>query len=209
MFDSVKKMLKACATPAEIREQIATLEKEQPAARRRLTDLHATRGRVLVEGTDRDLDSVEREIATASRDVERAEAAVGALRQKLEEAEQHEWLAAVNAKLDSAEERRSKMVERIRTEYAPAVDTIVSVLLEFEVAEQAIAQANEAARKAGVDRAIDSVARSFPSEAGFTRNPTRDVTLVSAEDFTRKIWPPDASSSARYGEVVERLRAAS
>lgn len=210
MLEKIVKFLKTESSPsAELRAAIEQLGTEQATAHERLEAARERRRATLLAGGDKDRTAVRSQVMAAEDELEALDVAHAALKKKLDETEEHEQLATVNAKLDRAEEQRSKMVERIRTEYAPAVDTIVSVLLELEVTEQTIAQANEVARQARVDRAIDSVVRSFPSEAGFTRNPARDVTLVSPEDFTRKIWPPDAESSAKYGEVVKRLRAAS
>lgn len=207
MFDALRKLLKApTATSAEIRSQIGDLEGELPQARDRLADLHETRGRVLLEGSDKELDALERELASASRDLDRMDAAASALRKRLNEAEAEEHRAESLARIEAARKASDRGVEALR-KYHELASEAAACLAEVQLCEQVVRESWPACLELGADKPRPPIVRVLETQAA--QMTFGLIMLPSADGSGRVLWPArDAQRRAEVAEFQQRLRAA-
>ncbi|TPJ34259.1 hypothetical protein [Mesorhizobium sp. B2-6-5] len=105
--------------------------------------LETERRRVLLDGSDKDLEAIEAKISSANRDIERAYAAQAELSKRLDdataaasEAELEERYRAAKAKADAATKLLSKTYPEIAKQYV----TLLKAVTEAEIA---VSKANE------------------------------------------------------------------
>jgi hypothetical protein len=91
------------ATSAELRTALGRLNIDE--ARQAVERLEATRQQLLIDGDDKQVDTVEKQLTTARRDVERSTVAIAELEQRLATAE------AAELALDFVECGRCKRLE--------------------------------------------------------------------------------------------------
>jgi hypothetical protein len=204
MFERLKNLLRADqrASAAALREEIGKLEAEAPASRARLEELRAKRPSVLVTGTEKERAGIRSAILAAEDEADAIDTAVAMLRTRLAEVERKERDAEINARLDRLAELRTKIVERFRTEYAPAVDRIIALCVDVRAFEESAAQLNAEARAAGIAREIESAFRAAVGPSQVARDFTREIVLVSASDSTSRVWPPNNPDSVAAVEAV-------
>lgn len=145
------------------------------------------RAKLLLDGSDRDVDAIEKQITEANREVERAHAMHRELGARIEQAEAAEDQAARQAKYEAAKAENRKAKSALR-EYVKAASNIRECLVTLARAQIAIAEAN-AYLPDGCEPII--------AEERMTRDPSlrdwrtpliQEVNLPSAKPHTPAFW---------------------
>lgn len=183
------------ATSAEIRTELASLEGELPGEREHLAQLNGKRERLLLEGSDKDLDALEREIAAASREAERTEVAVAALRNRLEESVTHERQAELRAEVDAARVAADAILEE-RVRAVEAARDVANFLVKLDVVDRRVRASHAASRELGIP---DVPAPAAAVHGNFVVN----AVIPKLDGSGRTLVPP---SDPERGAEVARLR---
>ena len=155
-LDFVRSLAKRGTPPTldDLRQALAEADAATAEARERCSRLASDRAAVLLDGSDAQLDRIERDLQLAQRDADRAEAAAAALRERIATAEAD----AERARLDELHERgiaaQQRVIALVRNDYTKAAQKLIGVLERLEAAEADWTTANDGLREAGDPRRI-------------------------------------------------------
>jgi hypothetical protein len=175
-------------------------ETELRAAEEQLHAMNTGSEEVLLFGTDAEKKAFRAQRRALEERIEELRFGISRFHAREIELSKEEAIEAANKDLDEASAFREEVVACFRGEYAPAVETIKSVLLKLWLCETRIKDANAADSRAGAQTRNRKPAPLIHSEAGYTRDPVRDVVLPLADDFSRRAWPPESD-----GPGIEQL----
>lgn len=162
----------------------------------RLEGLNRQRAEALIADDEKALDKIEREIALATRDLDRSKLALLELNRRLAVARQREHdarLDAIHAEGVKAQETAAKL---IATRYRKLAIETATLAAELQQLEATIADVNRRLEVEGDPRRVadpDSVARPQRGD-GLPLLPTsipNGLRLPHPEDGTAFLWPPD------------------
>jgi len=124
-----------------------------------LNALNASRRRLLLEGTDREVDKIEAEIATCSRECDRFDHAVAKLESEIAAADAKEARDALTAKRDQIEKRAQAFASKeLKLDYVRYANGLVDVLEGLTEIEAEVESINAELRAAGrVDETLQPV----------------------------------------------------
>lgn len=147
LMERLAKILKReQASAADLRSEIASIEAELPQARGRLAELKSKRERLLLDASDKELDTLEHEIASASRDLDRMDAAAAVLAKRLHETEQRERHDALRVEVEAVRSAAQEVLAD-QPRAIEAARFLADFLVRLEVVDRWIGATREAARE--------------------------------------------------------------
>lgn len=180
-------------TAETLRAALAEAEAAATAAEALAAEVAAERAGLLLGADDAQLDAIDRRLQLATREADRAQAAVEALRQKLAEAEERERQAGLDATYREGAEALAAGAALYRA-YGEAAAEVAELFRDLEQAQATIEKANRALRAAGDPRVVqdlDESARPERSAIPLGRTPLwRQARLPAADHAYSMIWPP-------------------
>jgi hypothetical protein len=147
---------KKSLTSEQLRAGIATAEAEAKLAGERAAELVQRRGALLLSADDAALDTVERQLQLATRESDRADAALSALRERLTETEAREKREALDRTYAAGEAALTEGLKLYRLYGNMAVE-LRGLLAQMAGAHDAIVTANYALRQAHDPRQISDI----------------------------------------------------
>jgi septation ring formation regulator EzrA len=135
------------STAAELRQKLARLRTSDPHAN--LNALNASRRRLLLEGSERELDAIDAEIAKCSRECDRFSHAVAKLDADIAEAEAKEAHDALTAGRDRVQVEAEACAKELKTQYPKLANSLVALLERLAAAEGTVVAVNEKLTTAG------------------------------------------------------------
>lgn len=161
--------------PAEVKSAIRETEEELEAARGRLSKLNEEHGRVLLHGSDEDVDEHEAAIQKAEREVTRLEVAIPRLEDELEKAEEAAAEREKERKLARGVELSEEFGD-LNDRYRELVAQIVPVVERMEEIEREVERLQDGVGT-GPNRELVP-----PGREAYHRNqrPWRDNVIVPA-----------------------------
>lgn len=193
-------------TAVAARAAIADAEKASQAAAARYGELAEQRADALLVADDEALDRIDQQLGRASRDVDRADAALMALRRQLAEIEAKDQVAHFNEVYSAGLEAQRQALALIGR-YGDLAEKIADILDELDEHDQAIKQANAELLAAGDPRQIvdpDALARPQGEVQTLRIRLSEEVRLPSATGLIQKIYP----RLDCWGGPIKRARAA-
>lgn len=157
MLNLMKKLRAGPETSAAIREALAEVEAATPGAADALAQAEATRGRLLLMGSDAEVERIEASASRARISLDRLYAARAELGRRLAEAEASEATAAIDAERAMVEARAAKLASRLRPEYEKHAAALVSLLGDLASVEDQVKAVNRKLAEAGRDDALDAI----------------------------------------------------
>ncbi|MER8653445.1 hypothetical protein [Mesorhizobium sp. M0847] len=153
--------------------------------------LEADRRRVLLDGTDKDLEAIETKIAAANRDIERAYAAKAELERRLEAAAITETQQERTVKYDAAKAQADAAAKLLATKYPAIGREFVALLKTLAEAQLAVDLANHNLPDGAVPLVDPEFAmRGRPGQPEKTLKEER-VTLWCYDSPGIQVMPPD------------------
>lgn len=181
------------ATAAELQAALGEARAAATAAAERAAEVATARQAFLIAGTDDQLDQSERDLTLANRAVDRAEAAVAALEQRLAEAVEAERLADLDRMFASGEEALDRGLAAYRR-YGELAREVASIVGEIKIAAAEVDQARRLLRERGDPRLLpelDPAARPEISSVRLLRTPLWSGVRLPAGDHPQSmIYPP-------------------
>ena len=165
-FIDVLKSLRSGPLVASAAIEAALAEAEAAAieAERSVEGLTAHRGALLLDGSDRELETIEKELQLAQRDSDRAGLAISELRTRLEQARETERLAALDATHRDAIAMQLEGIELV-SEYERLALGLVPIMDRLKAITEGITEANATLRASNDPRRVvdpDQHARGWP-----------------------------------------------
>jgi hypothetical protein len=132
----LQKLRKGNLSVAEIEGALSEINIEEMEAAS--TKLEEDRRRALIEGTDKDVETIEAKITLADRDIERAVAAKAELERRLQEATAAESEGERKARYKAAKTKAKQVADRIGeyAVHAKAIADLIRLLAEASIAAQ-------------------------------------------------------------------------
>jgi len=189
-------LVRAAKAPssAQLRDALAQTETERTAAVAAMDRLQQRRAELLLDGDDRALDVVERDIAQAQRPVDRIDLLTIQAEERLAEAAERERLAELDAVFAKGE-ALVEGVDLIRKQYPPLAKKLRALAERLEAIDGEVAEINRRLADAGDPRRVpdyDQVARPVePAEATpmGRRRFWAQVELPSSQEWFRLLTP--------------------
>ncbi|CDX22111.1 hypothetical protein MPL3356_390151 [Mesorhizobium plurifarium] len=141
-------------------------------------NLEVERRRVLLDGTDKDLEAIEAKIASANRDIERAYAAKTELTKRLEAAKAAATESELRARYDAAKAQADAAGKMLRKEYPELAKRLVSLIRTLAEADVAVEEAN---RQLPAD-----APPLLPAEILVRRRPGTNEKIISEKEVS--LW---------------------
>ncbi|MCK0206845.1 hypothetical protein MWN33_02235 [Starkeya koreensis] len=158
MISDILKKLKSRKAPTSQELEAAIAAIDLDAAGERVRAAESVRRAALLDGADdATLARLEGATATARRDQERAEVALGALRARLAETIEREARAALDAARDEAEREASAVAAVLRAEWPDAQRRLLDLLARLAAAESKVSVVNARLAEAGRDDLVKNV----------------------------------------------------
>ncbi|WP_262272213.1 hypothetical protein [Microvirga yunnanensis] len=146
---------KSGAGSADLRQ--ALTETPTAEAKAAVERLEAERRRLLLDGSEKDLKAVEETLASARRDLDRANAATEELQRRIAEAEAKEKTDAFNAERKAVEDEAQATADAIRKEYPALAHKLVAMLKRLQAADTAVREFNHRCYASNRDLRISMV----------------------------------------------------
>lgn len=140
--------------------------------------LEAERRRVLLDGTDKELEAIETKIAAANRDIERAYAAKAELEKRLEAAITAATEAELSDRYNAAKAKADAAAKMLRKEYPDLARRLVELIRAVAEADVAVEEANK--------RLPADVAPLWPVEVTVRRRPGSEERTISEKEV--QLW---------------------
>lgn len=157
MLNLMKKLRNGPETASAIREALAEVEAAMPGAADALAQADATRARLLLTGSDSEVERIEASASRARIAVDRLHAARGELGRRLVEAEASEAASALDAERAAVEVRAAQIASRLRSDYQKHAAALVSLLGDLADAEDQVRAVNRKIAEAGRADALEPV----------------------------------------------------
>ncbi|CDX39196.1 hypothetical protein MPLA_290070 [Mesorhizobium sp. ORS 3359] len=141
-------------------------------------NLEVERRRVLLDGTDKDLEAIEAKIASANRDIERAYAAKTELTKRLEAAKAAATESELRARYDAAKAKADAAGQKLQREYPELAKRLVSLIRTLAEADVAVEEAN---RQLPAD-----APPLLPAEIVVRRRPGTNEKIISEKEVS--LW---------------------
>jgi len=172
-----ERLRRETATAAGLREMLAGVENDLPAAQARLAAATAARVELLLTGTDAEVVEAEAGIASARIAVERLEAAQAELISRISATEHAEAHAKVQAEIDAIEARAASFGAKMPTRYDTLAAPLVALLEEQVEIDAEVRRVNAVIREAQRDGVIGSrpFIASIDERANDLRNSFRET----------------------------------
>lgn len=140
LISTFRKMIdadEAQITSASLRTAIERTEAMATETAAKLVELDDRRAKALLSASDGEISKIESALVVARLDLERAEAALSVLRERLEVVQQAEADAARAAERSAIEERAAAAAKRLAERYQPLVEELRDLLRETAEADLA------------------------------------------------------------------------
>jgi chromosome segregation ATPase len=147
--------------PASLRGALADAEAERGAAVQALDRLQQRHAELLLDGDDRALDTLERDLAQAQRRADRLDLLIMQAQERLREAEAAERQAELDALFARGEALAAEGVELIKKQYPPLARKVLELAERLELIDREIAELNRRLAEAGDPRRV----RDYDAEA--------------------------------------------
>ena len=158
MLDILKLIRPAKSDAAGLRTKIAEIDQSMIGLNGLVRHAERKRSEALLTKSDREVEALEKDLALAIRNRDRAVAARELMEKRAAEAEAAEARAALDAARDAAEKRASAIAKRLRPEYEAASLKLIPLLTELGAAEIEVSDVNQRLHEAGrSDEALSSV----------------------------------------------------
>ncbi|MDF3216280.1 MULTISPECIES: hypothetical protein [Mesorhizobium] len=162
--------------------------------------LEAERRRVLLDGSDKELEAIETKIAAANRDIERAYAAKAELEKRLEAAIAAATEAELSDRYNAAKAKADAAAKLLRKEYPDLGQRLVELIRVVAEADVAIEEANK--------RLPEDAAALWPVEVTVRRRPGSEEKTLSEKEV--QLWCHAGSweilPDNRQGEAEKRAK---
>jgi chromosome segregation ATPase len=148
MLSTVLNLLKKPAARSdELRKALSEISSAE--ARANVERLEAERRRLLLDGSDKDIRAVEENLASARRDLDRANAATEELQRRIAETEAKEEADKAAAERKAIEDEAQAAADAIRKEYPVLARKLVDLLERVKAADEAVKEFNQRLVKSG------------------------------------------------------------
>jgi hypothetical protein len=180
-------------TSAQLREALSVAEAERAEALAAHDRLQARRAELLLDGDDRSLDAVERDIAQAQRQVDRIDLLTIQAQERLNEAEAAERRAGLDQLHAEAEAKLAAGVAIYSKQWPKHAHALRALALELERLQEEIDEANQKLLRAGDPRQVGEIDRaarpSAPDQPLRGAEPWRGLRLPSTVAADRMFYP--------------------
>lgn len=156
MLDILKLIRPAKTDAAGLRTKIAEIDGHMVGLHGLVRHAERKRSEALLTKSDREVEALEKDLALAIRNRDRAIAARELMERQAADAELAEARAVLDAERDAAEEKAAKIAARLRMEYERHASPIITLLAELRDVEEAVRVINRKLHEAG--RGEDAVA---------------------------------------------------
>jgi chromosome segregation ATPase len=190
--------------PASLRGALADAEAERGAAVQALDRLQQRHAELLLDGDDRALDTLERDLAQVQRRADRLDLLIMQAQERLREAEAAERQAELDALFARGEALAAEGVELIKKQYPPLARKVLELAERLELIDREIAELNRRLAEAGDPRRVrDYDAEARPVEPAEPQPMPRrrfwaQVELPSSEEWHRMLLP----TTTAYGRPL-------
>lgn len=150
----------APASSKTLREALTEAETAAGEAEAEVSALVETRRKALLDGDDKILDRVERDLALAQREADRAELAAIELQQRLAQAEAAEAAAVLDQVHEAGQAALKRGVELIRADYNSLAGKLVALVRELVRLDAEVEAANARLAEAGDPRCVPDIDRT-------------------------------------------------